>query len=253
MLLIFVLIASFTFSNSLYFECKYSVYDWVISGNMYMCDATVVFTGDPNAITGVSQNHLPGKTNADVGGFAIHLQPIKRIPANIDRFFGNIRAISMMNSTVSRLTQEDLKVFPRLEVFACFYNRLETIDGDVFQFNPRLQHLNLVGNFITNIGPNFLVHLPVLHQLYFTGNLCTNENGNTALLVEEVSRKLRFQCPPTPEMIEKFILSGEKFHHEIDRQTAERINPAVLRIYQNERRINELEQLVKELISIGAK
>jgi hypothetical protein len=236
-----------------------------------------VSSGDSMNVNRVSQNHLPGKSNSDVGGIEIFYQPITAMPSNIARFFGNIRAIELKETKINRLTKEDLKPFPKLEVFACWFSRLETIDGDLFESNHKLQHLNLNENLLTNIGPNILTPLPKLHQLGFAKNLCTNEGSTTAAGIQLVASKLRFQCPPTPEMIEKFILSGQQFHHEIGRQTAEKINPEVLRIYQNEKkikeldrkllqltieiqklyenekRIGELEQMVKNLVSIGRK
>jgi hypothetical protein len=247
MLFAFVIVASFASSSSLFFECRYYDRDWVISRHLYTCTGTVVSAWDSKNITGVSQNHLDGRSNADVGGIEIFSQPIVAMPRNIAGFFANIRAIGIKQTHISRLTKEDLKPFSKLEVFACWFSRLETIDGDVFESNSMLQHLNLAENMLTNIGPNILTPLPKLHQLSFGKNLCTDEGSSTADGIPLVASKLRFQCPPTPEMIEKFILSGQQFHHEIDKQTADRINPAVMRIYQNEKRIDELDSKVLQI------
>jgi hypothetical protein len=249
MLFIFAILAIVSLTSGLTIDCRYYDRDWVVSGNLYTCAGKVVATDVGRNVTGVSQNHLAGRSNANVGGIEIFYQPITAMPSNIARFFGNIRAIELKETKINRLTKEDLKPFPMLEVFACWFSRLETIDGDVFESNHKLQHLNLNENLLTNIGPNILTPLPLLHTVGFGKNLCTNEGSGTAAGIPLLASKLRFQCPPTPEMIEKFILSGQKFHHEIDRQTAERINPAVLRIYENEKRIDELDSKVLQLLA----
>lgn len=244
----FVLLATFSLSSSLHLECSYVSTQWVIIGEIYTCAGTVVFTGDVNSVTVVSQNHLPGKSNKDVEGFTINNQAINFMPFNIQQFFENVRAIAMRNTTLKKLMTDDLKPFPRIEVIGFHFSRLETIEGDLFSYNPRLQHINLSNNLFTNIGPNLLAPLPSLHQINLSDSLCINENVSVLSDIPNLSRKLRFQCPPSVEMIERIILSGKRFVQEIDQQTADRINPAVLRIYENEKRIDELERLVKILM-----
>jgi hypothetical protein len=256
MLFIVALLAIVSLSNSLTFDCGYHDRNWVISGNLYTCLGKVVSDGNAGNVTAITGKHLPGKSIANVGAFEIASQPITAMPRNIAHFFENIRAIEIKQTQINRLTKEDLKPFPKLEVFACWFSRIETIDSNVFEANSMLQHLNLNENLLTNIGPNILTPLQKLHQLSFGGNLCTNEGSTTAAGVVAVAKKLRFQCPPSPEMIEKIILNGQNFHYEIDKQTAERINPAVLRIHQNEKRIDELEksndQMKKEIQKLSS-
>ena len=248
MLKLMVFFATVLLSSSLHLECSYSLTQWVITGEIYTCVGTVVFSGDINSIAAVSQNHLPGKSNVHVEGFTINNQAIDFMPSNIQHFFENVRAIAMRNTTLKKLTKDDLKPFPRIEVIGFHYSRLEKIDGDLFSYNPRLQHINLSNNLFTNIGPNLLAPLASLHQINLSDSLCINENVAIILDITNLSRKLRFQCPPSVEMIERIILSGQKFVQEVDKQTADRINPAVLRIYENEKRIDELERLVKVLM-----
>lgn len=216
MLLFFTLFAIFSVSNSLNLECKFDNNFWVITGPLYTCAGTAVSTDETFNVTKVSNSHLQGKKNSDVNGFFIFTQPITRMPSNINKFFSNIRAIHLKETKINQLTIEDLRPFPKLEVFACWHSEIETLDGDVFKYNTLLQHLNLNNNLITNIGPNLLTPLSILHQFSIESNLCTNEAARSAEGVALISKKLRFQCPPSPAMIEKIILGGDDLQRKIE-------------------------------------
>lgn len=253
MLIILIIFASLSLSNSLLLRCEYFTQQFVIVGNQYACRGTIVNSGDPNIVTEVSQNHLAGRSNANVSVVQIASQPIVNFPSNIDKFFENIRSFQLRNSTLRKLTSSNIRVFPKLEAAGFHSNLLEEIDGDLFSGNPLLQHINLSGNRLTSVGPNIFHATPILSQINLLNNICVQENVNVASGVAELSRKLRHQCPATVEMIERFILDGEKFQRKVDEQTAERINPAVLRIHENEQKINELERLLNELLVENSK
>jgi hypothetical protein len=138
--------------------------------------------------------------------------------------------------------KRDLSNLPNLEVIAFVFGIIETVEGDVFANNPYLKYVSFQNNSLTNVGPNILQPVPMVQIFLLNFNSCINDQAWTVGNAVELAMKLRFSCPPSSEMIERFILSGEKFKYEIDQQTAERINPAVLRIYQNEKRIDELEE-----------
>ena len=140
MMKFFIFLATFSISSSLYLECSYFLHRWVITGESYTCAGTVLSSGRANSVNEVSQNHLPGKSNIQVDALTIKNQAINFMPFNIQQFFENIRVLEMRNTTLNKLTKDDLKPFPRIEVVGFHYSRLETIDGDLFVYNLRLQH-----------------------------------------------------------------------------------------------------------------
>lgn len=260
MKLLLVILLFFSYSCAVLLDCNYYLRDWVI-GMVYVCGARVLDFGDGSAVVGVTQNHLPGKTDNDVTAITFYSQPLKFVPQNIHVFFKNMRLIHINNTTLSAITSNDLKPFPKLEAIGCDRNLIKTIDGDLFIHNPLLLHINLRNNYLTNIGPNIFTHLQLLRELYFGGNLCIIEEAKTFAEVRQISLQLAFQCPPSAEMIERIVLHSDEFEAKVDTQIAERINPVVYRVNQNEieqiatneelkSRILELEKMVRELNEI---
>lgn len=245
--LFFLLIAAS--SNAIQLNCRYLDQNWIIAGNIYTCAATINNSGNGTAVTGVSQNHLSGRTDINVQAVTLNNNSLTFLPSNIDEFFPNLRVIQMINTNLKSLISDDLKPFPRLEAIGFYNNQIETLDGDLFEHTPLLQHINFAGNSLTNVGPNIFTPVPLLRQMHLSGNLCTQEIANSTSEVLRMSLRLRYQCPPSREMIERLILSGQEFERKVDEHTADRINPAVLRIHQNEQRIDELEQMLTELMA----
>jgi hypothetical protein len=249
-------------SNAIQLNCNYIDHSWPTSGTIYTCFATVGDTGNRNrsAVTGVSQNHLSGRTNVHVQGIALNDNNLHAMPSNIETFFGNLRAMQIITK-LKALTSDDLKPFPRLEVVGFQSNELETIDGDLFQHTPLLLLVNLNDNSLTNIGSDIFTPVPLLKIVHFSRNLCTQDIANSTSEVLTLSLKLRYQCPPSAEMIQRLILNGQELEHKVDEHTAERINPVVYRVNQNEidqqtlneqlnARIVELEKIVRELTAM---
>lgn len=158
----------------------------------------------------------------------------------------------MVNTKLKTLSSDDFKPFPGMVAMGFVVSKLEALDGDLFIHNPLLQHINFNDNQITNVGPNILDPVPLLYEFFLSANLCSQESSKTVEETHAFALKLRYQCPPSVQMIEKIILSGQKFEFRVDGHVAERINPAVLRIYENEKRIDELETLLQQLMAAKA-
>jgi Leucine rich repeat len=257
----FLLIAlSMNYSHSVILECSYSDRGWVTyPTTVYSCFARVLTLGnDSKRVEGVTQNHLPGRSNNDVQAIAFYNQSMSFIPQNIEKYFGNIKIFHVKYTTLKTVSKEDLKPFPQLELVAYDVNQLEEVEGDLFDYNPKLHYIDLSYNKITNVGPNILRDLKGLTTVYFSKNLCLDRASLTSLDIEAVSREFTHQCPPSARMIEEIVLNGDKFEHKVDAQVSERINPVVYRVNQNEidqqatneelkARIVELEKIVREL------
>lgn len=196
-------------SNAILLNCRYLNQHWPITGTIYTCFATVVDIRDGlTSVTKVSQNHLSGKTNAHVQGFTLNQNSLTLMPSNIEKFYPNLRVIQMINTNLKSLTRHDLKPFPRLEAIGFYDNKIETMDGDLFKDTPLLQHIAFRNNLLTNVGPNIFKPIPLLKEIYLSGNLCTQEMTSSTSEVLALSRKLRYQCPPSAEMILKLVYNG---------------------------------------------
>jgi hypothetical protein len=206
LLALFVLLIAVS-SNALQLNCNYKDQNWPITGTIYTCFATVENSGNGSAVTGVSQNHLPGRTNAHVQGITLNKNNFTFLPSNIEKFFGNLRVIQMIFTKLRALTSDNLKPFPRLEAIGFYDNQIEIMDGDLFQHTPLLQHICFHNNLLTNIGPNIFRPVPLLKDMFLSGNLCTQEMAHSTTEVIAMSRKLRYQCPPSADMLLKIIFN----------------------------------------------
>jgi hypothetical protein len=87
MLLVLLLLSSFSLSFALKLDCTYTIVTWNLPGKLYTCGAAVVRSDSSKDVTGVSQNHSPGKNNDDVIGLLITNQAIDFFPGKISEFF----------------------------------------------------------------------------------------------------------------------------------------------------------------------
>jgi len=203
-------------------DCNYSMIVWNIIGPLYTCTATVNQYDDGRQVSGVSQNHMAGRNDSDVQAVWLYGQTLLNfIPEDIDRFFENLQGFAIERTSLKYVAKEDLHQFPKLETLQIRWNQLETLDGDLFIYNPSLRWFIFESNKLTNIGPNILSNLPNLTNAYFQSNLCINSYATSTSGIEDLKRSLAHQCPPSAEMLERFILSGETFETRVKEKISE--------------------------------
>jgi hypothetical protein len=248
MLFFAVVILFFGLSNGIVLDCTYSIETWSGVGSTYYCYATVILANDNDQIvTGVSGNHLSGRSNNDVKGILIQFQPLDFIPQNITGFFKNIQGYRMTYMPIKIITKFDLQQFPDLRHLTLNFNdNLEVIDGDLFAFTPKVVFIDLDYNKITNVGPNLISHLNV-SELRFYRNLCIDQVARNASETLDLTRSLAHLCPPSADMIERIIVEGDKFAGvtETGEENQNEIRTLKVRVVELERIVMEMDALNK--------
>lgn len=159
----------------------------------YACEAIVDYECDrSHDLEGVSKNHVDGKTNADVIHFEFEVESkIDVIPKNIDNFFPNIEVFKCPMCTISRVSSDDLKHFPKLKCFYLGHNKLTTIPGDLFKHTPNVEFIGLEFNQIEQVGAEFFSYFKNLKLLYFDNNVCSTTQFS---VVSEIEKEITEKC-----------------------------------------------------------
>jgi hypothetical protein len=75
-------------SEGMKIHCEYKKESWSILFTVYQCNATVslLVDSDQSKVTGVTGNHMEGKTNSDVEFLIIQHQNLQAFPKEIEIF-----------------------------------------------------------------------------------------------------------------------------------------------------------------------
>lgn len=187
--------------------------DGFIIGATYRCTGTVVASGDPNILTGVTGTHVSGYNNSLVTYLVVSLQTVQ-VTKNIERFFPNLKHINFEASPVlSVLSPDDLKPFPDLVSFDPSSNKVVEIDSDLFYYNPLLKFVCFNGNAHERVGLGLLSNLTLLEHAHFDGGKCSPGYAYRAVnssAVPGVIDLLSQSCPASTRMTERVINRMQK-------------------------------------------
>lgn len=121
------------------------------------------------------------------------------IPTNLGKIFPLLTDLHLSGNQIEKLTVEDMKQLPHLEVLSVYYNRLKSLDGDLFKYNLNLKFIDFSDNQIQHIGTGLLDNLKNLTRVYFNRNSCINTYAQSRAAVVELSKTLSCLCPPIPD------------------------------------------------------
>jgi hypothetical protein len=176
---------------------------WGNSLSVYYCTATTVEIGTENdaKITKyVPANHKASYNDDRVNailiyGLNLESSPIQFMPTNLEKYFDNLEAINIFNSRINSLEQRHFKNYgDKLKYLFFHYSLLESIPGDLFDFNPNLNYLYLAYNNIKHVEPGVFDGLTHLTTLYFNNNPCfsrdaTKNRVNVLKVIKEIEAK----------------------------------------------------------------
>jgi len=101
----------------------------------------------------------------------IKSQTCHYLPANLEKYFVSIIALEINISMLKRITQSDLKQFPKLEILALLGNDIEHLDKDLFNSNLELTTLFIQNNkLLKNVHPEITLPLKNISSTKFSGN-----------------------------------------------------------------------------------
>lgn len=168
-------------------------------GAIYSCNnAEITFSADASRnVTAITGGHQAGKDNSYVYGIRLsNLTQLTFMPRLLETWFPNMYAIQISNTNLFQLSQADLKPFPQLLFFKAYGSNLETIDANLFAYNPLLRSISFNSNHIKNIGKDTFTNLNQLSELFLSGNDCINKWSDTRDGVVALTAQLPNLCPP---------------------------------------------------------
>lgn len=136
------------------------------------------------SVSGISQ----------VKGVMIESQTIHYMP-KFDEFFGQrLEVMIIVSSHMKVIDKEDLRNYPNLELLRLWYNDLEWLPEDLFEFTPKLRSIDFDGNQLKHIGANILQPLKQLKVVGFNGAGCVNYQADIKEKIELLKGKLLEGC-----------------------------------------------------------
>jgi hypothetical protein len=178
-------------------RCNFIIVNWDLADSVgYFCDSVIVNNTNIEFIEEVSGDHLPGKTNNDVNGFASRAQKYKSVPRDITKFFPNVTLFNFYATDFQTVSASDLQPFPDLTVFSAVLSKITSIDSDLFVHNPKIHTIDFYGNRLQHVGFNLLGNLKSLRRVDFLDNPCINRIALSPEEISDLNLLLPIQCPP---------------------------------------------------------
>lgn len=193
---IVILATIFSISQALVYRCTYRMQTFQVTGEIYICDPSIIELGDSRTVTLILGIHISGKGDPDVEGIFTVNHNTTRLPTNLETFFSNIRLIFWHVSELNTITADDLRPYPRLQVLSIFDSRLVSLDGDLFEQTQNLRLIEFKTGQLQHVGHNLLANLPQLEMVLFTDHPCINREANTPDEIQVLNYYLSTECPP---------------------------------------------------------
>lgn len=111
-------------------------------------------------------------------------QIVNFMPSFTDLLAQRLERLCVDSCHLKVITKEDLQQFPNLKDVSVASNDLEWLDGDLFEFNPRLEIVSFYKNKLTFIAANLLDSLINIKEADFYANYCIDSHEDLSQLKE---------------------------------------------------------------------
>lgn len=145
----------------------------------------------------------PFRPIRDVKALDVQDQRCQFVPSDVQTFFPNIEGLQVANSELKELQNADMQQFPNLKQLFMSENELQSLENDVFEPCPNIEYVNLGHNNIMHMGTDIFAPLKNLQYCNFAGNGCIDTKMESPNAIQQFSKDLENQCPPTPEMLKR--------------------------------------------------
>lgn len=184
------------FAASLSVNCVFKTATWANFEPAYFCYLKGVKAETPDTtVTEGHGNHLSGKTETDVNSIWIDQSPdCLYFPKGLESFFRNIKGLSVTSSGLKSITQDDLRVFPKLTAFWVYSNKLTTVEPKLFTFNPKLKIIDFGNNRIRSISADLFDPFENIEKALFNKNICTITDAKTPDELKALEKEILEKC-----------------------------------------------------------
>jgi hypothetical protein len=250
---IFVLIFGAPLTQAVVVDCEFRLTTWVIVKEIhdyvYTClRPYITGTGEVTEIRG-TPGHYYGQNDSTVEALWAMDSRIFEFPVGLGNFFPNLKVFVIYNSNLRTISSEALK-FPKLLYFAITYDRIQTLDGNLFANTPNLVQINVNVNEIEHIGHDLLTGLYQLKEVSFERNDCVSMKANTTETIQELNRQLPISCPPLATETTTVSTTTEPSECECDDQINS-VNDKLMEIIRvQEKRMTEIAENYEKRINM---
>lgn len=161
----------------------------------YSCLADVKGIIVYKVVTELYGVHAFEKENKDVKFVQISNQHLLQMPSELEGFFPNIEGFFVNFCNLTSINSNDLKPYKKLKYLSLRNNLLTNLDGNLFQYSPKLQFISFGYNQIRKIGDELLDKLNQVKIASFIKNSCIDKisiNDSTSL--EQIKEEFKSKC-----------------------------------------------------------
>lgn len=192
---LFTLIFVVKFVACVVLECNFPSQSFLYSCKVKSLEIT---SRDNRTITEVHGQHLGGKSHNGVQKIRASGRILNYFPLNLTNFFKNLKFIEIYNADMKEITKDDLQQFgDNLREISLQNNKIEVINGDLFDGTPNVEKITLNNNKIGFIESGSFGNLTKLRELSVANNPCTGGNDyawNSRENVDKLIEKVLESC-----------------------------------------------------------
>lgn len=172
---VFIIIFALHSINSLDVTGSYRTVTWTFVPDHYQCyPITDVEILEPKQfIDKINGKHLSGYSNWNVKTFAFVSQTVHYMPMGMMKIFPNIEAFQIKNCGLKHLDRLDLIEYKNIHTMHFNGNELTVLEAGLFDFTPKLWHIDFSYNRIRHVDPAIFDGIENLKHLDFNNNVCT--------------------------------------------------------------------------------
>lgn len=184
-----ILLAIFHAALSVHLNCIFRLEPYLTVGKQYSCvveHGMKILSKSDRPVTGFSGSV---SNITDVHGFYAMKPHARHFPSNLKQMFPNISAVCIKRSQIREIKMNDLRPFGHdLKYFHIAESELETIEPDLFKYNPNLEFVGFENNNINYIEGYVFDNLRNLKLLLLEGNSCVSyaNNNSISLMIQHV-------------------------------------------------------------------
>lgn len=172
-------------------KCQFKFVNWRYTSGVACIAEDVVIKNSHDIISSVNGRY---GTEENTTLFIVKNQKVHKFPSDLNVFFPNLEGIEIFNCSLKSIERSDLKPFEKIKELWLGNNELETLEADLFEFNPELQIIVFNRNRLMHVGYNILVPLPQLSKANFNDNGCIDKYAGTRWQRQELEKQLKKNC-----------------------------------------------------------
>lgn len=196
-----LVVISFKCSQGFILECEFGNEEWINLGIVFQCKVQGMHVTSRNSITEVVGAAF--RPLRDVRALDIQDQRCQFVPSDVQTFFPNVEGLQVANSELKELQNADMQQFPNLKQLFMSENELQSLENDVFEPCPNIEYINLGHNNIMHMGTDIFAPLKNLQYCNIADNGCIDTKMESPNAIQQFSKDVEKQCPPTPEMLKR--------------------------------------------------